>query len=202
MNQKLGNFSTILGILLLTCFLFCSCWFWCLHLCICNWWQFLRVFFSSLFHLLETFLSIILNSNRVRGAKEVSPFPTRVSLCVMYIALLVNVSILLCTNLHLCLKTKVYLNKFTKLYTLNDRAGHEFEAELKSKILSLIFFCLFLFCLCVVCVGFRFEKASIWLLFRSLVCCWFVLFCFVQMIFLLLLHKNVQFCSRVNFRFM
>lgn len=132
------------------------------------------VFFFSLFHLLETFLSIILNSNRVRGAKEVSPFPTRVSLCVMYIALLVNVSILLCTNLHLCLKTKVYLNKFTKLYTLNDRAGHEFEAELKSKILSLIFFlfvCLFLFCLCVVCVGFRFEKASIWRLFRSLVCC-------------------------------
>lgn len=82
----------------------------------------------------------------------------------------------------------------------------DFEAELKSKILSLIFVCFIHFAWVVWCMFFCFhfsslcfEKASIWL-----VCVLFsyrfvasvsVLFCFVQMIFFPF-HKNLQFCSR------
>lgn len=81
----------------------------------------------------------------------------------------------------------------------------DFEAELKSKILSLIFVCFIHFAWVVWCMFFFhfsslcFEKASIWLvcvlLSYRFVASVSVLFCFVQMIFFSF-HKNLQFCSR------
>lgn len=71
-------------------------------------------------------------------------------------------------------------------FALESERFDDFEAELKSKILSLIFLFVFLLLQCCgVCFHFSlslFEKASIWLVIRRFSLVW-VLFCFVQMIF-------------------